>query len=296
MITPESATQQMRHGAREDAANAHALPEVVIQASKGWTRLDLRELWDYRELLLALTWRDIKVRYQQTALGASWAIIQPVLTMIILTVVFSRLMGVKSVGVPYPVFAYTALVPWLFFANSVSHASNILVEHESVITKIYFPRLLLPLSAILAGLLDLSIAFIVLIGLMLYYGISPTMALWALPLFVLLAVMTALAVSIWLSAVNVRYRDVRYAVPFITQFWFFLTPIAYSAKLVSPKLQVIYGLNPVAGVVEGFRWALLPHTQAPGGLLIASVLIVLGLLVGGLYYFRSTERTFADVV
>lgn len=269
---------------------------TIIRPSRGWVRLDLRELWGYRELLYFFVWRDLKVRYKQTVLGAAWAIIQPLFTMVVFSVFFGRLAQIPSDGIPYPIFAYAALVPWMYFANALSSATNTMVEHQRVITKVYFPRVILPISAVLSGLVDFTIAFIVLVGMMLFYGIVPTMAIWTVPLFVLLAMITALGVGLWLSALNVEYRDVRYAIPFLIQFWLFATPIAYPSSLVPERWRVLYGLNPMAGVVEGFRWALLGKEQGPGPMLAVSVAAVILLLIGGLFYFRRMEKTFADVV
>jgi lipopolysaccharide transport system permease protein len=269
---------------------------LTIQPSKGLLRLNLRDLWAYRELLYFLVWRDIKVRYKQTALGAAWAVIQPVMTMLVFSVFFGRLAKVPSDGIPYPVFAFAALLPWQLFAFSLTESSNSLVGSQNLITKVYFPRLVIPLSSVLAGVVDFAIAFAVLLIMMLYYGIRPTAAIAWLPLFVLLALATALSVGLWFSALNVKYRDVRYTIPFLTQFWMFATPVAYSSTLVPEKWRVWYGLNPMAGVVEGFRWALLGKSGGPGGLLWVSVLAVLLLLFGGLFYFRRTESTFADIV
>lgn len=272
------------------------LLETVIEAPSGWAPINLRELWEAREILFFFIWRDIKVRYKQTVLGGAWAILQPVLAMIVFSIVFGRLAGIPSDGVPYPVFAYCALVPWMYFSNALTQASNSLVAQERLISKTYFPRILIPTSAILAGLVDFAIAFTVLIGLQLYYEIMPGVALLMLPLLALLAAATALGVSLWMSALNVQYRDVRYAVPFVAQFWLFATPIAYPSSLVPEKWRTLYGLNPMAGVVEGFRWALLGEAGAPGRLLILSTVIVAALLVGGLYYFRRAEQNFADVI
>jgi lipopolysaccharide transport system permease protein len=271
-------------------------PVIYIRPSSGWVPLNLRDLWEYRELLYFLVWRDIKVRYKQTVLGAAWAIIQPFFTMVVFSIFFGRLARISSEGIPYPIFSYTALVPWMYFASALAQASNSVVEHERVITKVYFPRLILPMASILSGLLDFAIAFTVLVGMMLFYGITPTTAVWTVPFFVLLVMMTALGVGLWLSALNVQYRDVRYTIPFLIQFWLFATPIAYPSSLVPEPWRTIYGLNPMAGVVEGFRWALLGKTHAPGPLLAVSALTVIGLLIGGLYYFRRMEDTFADVV
>jgi lipopolysaccharide transport system permease protein len=274
---------------------ADDVPVTLIRPSRGWVSLNLRDLWQYRELLYFLTWRDIKVRYKQTILGAAWAVLQPFFTMVVFSVFFGRLAGVPSDGIPYPIFAYCALVPWSFFAGALDRAGNSLVGSANLITKVYFPRLAIPLSAVLAGLLDFGIAFVVLLAMMLYYGIVPTAAVITLPLLLLLAVVTALAMGLWLSALNVQYRDVRYTIPFLTQFWLFATPIAYSSSLVPEQWRALYGLNPMAGVVEGFRWALLGK-EPPGPLMAVSAMVVVVLLVGGLYYFRRMEKTFADVV
>jgi len=269
---------------------------TIIRPSRGWVPLNLRDLWQYRELLYFLTWRDIKVRYKQTVIGAAWAVIQPFFTMVVFSIFFGRLARIPSDGIPYPIFAYSALVPWTYFANALTQSSNSVVLHEHVIKKVYFPRLILPLASVLAGLLDFAISFAVLLGMILLYGIVPTSAVWTLPLFILLATVAALGVGLWLSALNVEYRDVRYAIPFLIQFWLFATPIAYPSTLVPERWRAIYGLNPMAGVVEGFRWALLGEAQAPGPLIAVSALMVLFLLVSGLYYFRRMERTFAYVV
>ena len=272
------------------------LPKLIIRPSKGWVPLKLKELWEYRELLYFLVWRDIKVRYKQTVLGAAWAIIQPLFTMIVFSIFFGRLAKIPSDGLPYPIFAYCALLPWQLFAHALTESGNSLVASQNLITKVYFPRLVIPISAVLAGLVDFVIAFVVLLGMMFYYGIVPTAATLTLPLFILLAIATALAVGLWLSALNVQYRDVRYTIPFLTQFWLFITPIAYPSSLVPEGWRTLYGLNPMAGVVEGFRWALLGTENAPGPMVAVSVAVVVALLVGGLYYFRRMEKTFADVV
>ena len=278
------------------AVAASHSPLTVIEPSRGWISLDLKEVWEYRELLLFLTWRDIKVRYQQTALGAAWAILQPVLNMIIFTIFFGRLAKVPSDGIPYPLFAYTALVPWQFFAFGLTESANSLVSNERLVTKVYFPRLIIPLAKILAGLVDFSLAFIVLIGMMIRYGVRPSPAVLTLPFFLAVAVATTLGVSLWLAALNVQYRDVRYTVTFLVQFWLFASPVAYSSTLVPVRFRAWYGLNPMAGVIEGFRWALLRKSPAPGNMLVVSVLVVALLLIGGLYYYRRMEKTFADVV
>lgn len=271
-------------------------PELVIEPSSGFVRLNLREVWAYRELLGFLVWRDLKVRYKQTALGAAWAVVQPVMTMVVFSVFFGRLAKIPSDGVPYPVFAYTALLPWQLFAFALSESSNSLVASQNLITKVYFPRLVIPLAATLSGLVDFAISFAVLLGLMWYFGTTPTIAVLWLPLFVALVVATALAVGLWLSALNVKYRDVRYTIPFLTQLWMFATPVAYSSSLVPEAWRPFYGLNPMAGVVDGFRWALLGTSQSPGWLLMVSVAVVTTFLVGGVAYFRKMETTFADTV
>jgi lipopolysaccharide transport system permease protein len=272
------------------------LPHTVIQPSHGWISLNLAELWHYRELLFFLTWRDIKVRYQQTVLGAAWAIIQPLCSMIVFTVFFGRLAKVPSDGIPYPLFAYTALLPWQLFAYGLTESSNSVVANERLITKVYFPRVIVPLASVFAGLVDFAIAFTVLIGMIAWYGVKPTAAVLTLPLFVILAVATAFGVGLWLSALNVQYRDVRYTLTFIVQFWLLASPVAYSSTLVPLRWRPWYGLNPMAGVIEGFRWALLSKAPAPGIMLAVSVLVVALVLVGGLYYYRRMEKTFADVV
>lgn len=259
--------------------------------------LNLRDLWLYRELVYFMTWRDLKVRYKQTVLGAGWAILRPLLTMVVFSIFFGNLAKVPSDNVPYPIFSYTALLPWELFATALSVSSRSLVQNSNMITKIYFPRVILPLSSILAGLVDFLIAFVVLIFMMLFYGIVPTANIWTLPLFLLLTLITALGVGLWLSALNVLYRDVGYVLPFLTQFWMYITPIAYAASLVPERWKLIYALNPMTGVVEGFRWALLgSEASAPGPMLIVSSIMAVVLLISGLFYFRQMERQFADRV
>jgi lipopolysaccharide transport system permease protein len=267
-----------------------------ISPSKGWVSLRLDELWQYRELLYFLTWRDIKVRYKQTTLGATWAIIQPFFTMVVFSLFFGRLARIPSDGLPYPIFSYAALVPWTFFANGLSQSSECLVGSANLIRKVYFPRLAIPLATVLGGLVDFGIAFTVLLGMMLYYGIVPTLNVLWLPLLLLLALVTALGVGLWLSALNVKFRDVRYVVPFVTQFWMFATPIAYPSSLLHEPWRTLYGVNPMVGVVEGFRWALLGTNTAPGPMIGVSALVATVLLIGGAYYFRRMEKTFADLV
>ena len=272
------------------------IPVILIKPSKGWVSLKLDELWQYRELLYFLTWRDIKVRYKQTALGAAWAIIQPFFTMVVFSLFFGKLAKLPSDGIPYPIFAYAALVPWTFFANGLSQSSNSLVGSSNLIKKVYFPRLAIPLATVLSEAVDFVLAFTVLLGMMLYFGIMPTLNTLYLPLFLLLALVTSLGVGLWLSAMNVQFRDVRYVVPFITQFWMFATPIAYSSSLLPQPWRTLYGLNPMVGVVEGFRWALLGTNTAPGPIVAVSSLAALIILVTGAFYFRRMEKTFADVV
>ena len=269
---------------------------IVVKPSKGWISLKLKELWEYRELLYFMAWRDIKVRYKQTVLGAAWAIIQPFFTMVIFSIFFGRLAKVPSDGLPYPIFAYTALVPWTFFANGLNQASNSLVGSANLIKKVYFPRLVVPISSVISGVVDFVLAFAVLLGMMLFYGFAPTVNILWLPLFILLIFVTALGVGFWLSALNVQFRDVRYTVPFLTQFWLFATPIAYPSSLLSEPWRTLYGINPMVGVVEGFRWALLGTDTAPGAIILVSSLVALALLVGGAFYFKRLERSFADVV
>jgi lipopolysaccharide transport system permease protein len=271
------------------------LPTFYIDPPSGWTSIGFRELWDYRELLYFLTLRDVKVRYKQTALGAAWAIIQPLFMMLVFSLFFGRLAKVPSDGIPYPIFTFCALLPWQLFAHALTESSNSLVANERLITKVYFPRLVVPIAAVLGGLVDFAVAFVILLAMMLYYRIVPTWAIVTLPAFIFLAVLTALAVGLWLSALNVKYRDVRYTINFLIQFWLFATPVAYPTSIVPERWRALYGLNPMAGVVEGFRWALLGK-QPPGALLAVSVAVVIAILIGGLYYFRRMEQEFADVV
>jgi len=272
------------------------VPFLVIRPADGWIALGLKELWEYRELLYFLTWRDIKVRYKQTVLGVAWAVIQPVFTMLVFGLFFGHLAKMPSDDIPYPIFCFCALLPWQLFAHALTESSNSLVANERLITKVYFPRLIVPMSAVLGGLVDFIIAFAILVIMMVFYGIHPGWAIFTLPLFVILAIMTALGVGLWLSALNVQYRDVRYTLTFLVQFWLFITPVAYPSSLVPGRWRTLYGLNPMAGVVEGFRWALLSNEHAPSGLLFVSICTVIVILVGGLYYFRRMEKNFADIV
>ncbi len=273
------------------------IPEItLIRPASSWTNIGLKELWEYRELLYFLTWRDVKVRYKQTVLGALWAIIQPFLLMVVFSLFFGRLAGVPSDGIPYPIFTFCALLPWQLFAHALAESSNSLVANERLITKVYFPRLVVPIAAVLGGLVDFAVAFVILLGMMAYYQIVPTWAVVTLPAFILLAIMTALGVGLWLSALNVQYRDVRYTITFLIQIWLFVTPVVYPSSIIPERWRPLYGLNPMAGVVEGFRWALLGKDEPPGALLAVSVVMVILILIGGLYYFRRMEQEFADVV
>jgi len=268
----------------------------LIKPSVGWAALNLRDLWLYRELIFFMTWRDLKVRYKQTLLGASWAILQPFLTMVVFSIFFGNLAKVPSDGVPYPIFSYTALIPWTLFSKALQDASRSLVANSHMITKVYFPRMILPLSSVLAGVVDFLIAFVVLLGMMVFFSIYPTIDIWVLPFFLLLALITAVGVGLWLSALNVLFRDINYILPFLTQFWMYLTPVAYPASMIPSKWQPLYALNPMVGVVEGFRWALLGTGQPPGVMTLVSSIVALLLLISGMFYFRRMERLFADMV
>ena len=268
----------------------------LICPSTGWVGINPRELWDYRELLYFLVWRSLKVRYKQTILGVTWAFLQPLMAMLIFSVFFGRLAKIPSDGVPYPVFAYCGLLPWQLFSLAVTECGNSLVGNQHLITKVYFPRLIIPIAGVVAGTVDFAIAFALLLAMQVYYGIYPGGRLLFFPVFILFALVTALAIGIWLSALNVKYRDVRYVIPFLTQFWMFATPVAYPSSLVPARWRPLVGLNPMAGVVEGFRWALLGTRSGTGPLMLVSALIVLLMLLAGITYFRSTERTFADLI
>ncbi len=282
-----------------DTAITTKSPEEVItlRPSRGWIALNLRDLWRYRELAYFLTWRDVIVRYKQTLLGAGWAVLQPLLNMVVLSVIFGEFAKMPTGGIPRPIFTFAALLPWGLFSKALSDTGRSMLSNRSMITKIYFPRLIIPLASVLGGLVDFSIQFVILVGMMFYYQFAPTAAAFTLPLFILLALVTALGVGLWLSALNVLYRDVNYILPFLTQLWLLITPVAYSAQEVVPEQwQLIYALNPMVGVVEGFRWALLGATPPPTGTLLISASISVILLITGMYYFRRMERTFADLV
>ena len=279
-----------------DSPEMEIAPLVPIRPSSGWMSLGLAELWKYRELLFFLTWRDVKLRYKQTVLGAAWALLQPLLTMVIFTLFFGRLAKVPSDGVPYSVFALAALVPWTFFSNGLLLSSNSLVNSANLITKVYFPRLVIPIATVASGLIDLALGLVLLAGLLAYNNIVPTIQVIWLPLFLLLALITALGTGLWLSALNVQFRDVRFAVPFLTQIWMFATPIAYPSSMLSEPWRTLFGLNPMTGVVEGIRWALLGTQSAPGPLVALSAFMALVFLLSGAFVFRRMEKTFTDVI
>ena len=280
----------------ENTARYSAPPRAIIQPSKGWVSLRLREFWEFRELLYFLVWREVKIRYKQTAIGAAWAIIQPLFTMVIFSIFFGRLAKVPSDGIPYPVFSLSGTVIWTFFANGLTQSSGSLVENSNLISKIYFPRLIVPVASVLSGLVDFAIGFSLLLIFIAANGIHPTMRILWLPAFLLLAIATALGAGLWLSALNVEYRDVRYVVPFLVQLWMFATPVAYPSSLLHEPFRTIYALNPLAGVVEGFRWALLGSSQTPTSMLVVSSAMAVFAVVSGAFYFRRMEKTFADLI
>jgi lipopolysaccharide transport system permease protein len=269
---------------------------IRIEPSRGWVSIELSELWTYRELLYFLIWRDVKVRYKQTVIGIGWAILQPLLTMVVFTMIFGNFAKIPSDGLPYPVFAFTALLPWNLFAGALNRCTLSLVGSANLITKVYFPRLIVPVSAIISGIIDFAIAFVFLLGLMLWFHIVPTWGAIALPIFLLLTLITALAVGLWLSALDVRYRDVGHAIPFLIQIWMFLSPVAYPLSVVPEKWRLLYSLNPMVGVIEGFRWALLGKESPDFKVIAVSTAVVVALLLSGVVYFKRIERTFADVV
>jgi lipopolysaccharide transport system permease protein len=282
------------------AAAAVDLPVQIIAPARGWVPIRLRELWEYRELLYFLIWREVKIRYKQATLGVAWAVLQPFLTMVIFSIVFGRFAGLPSDGLPYPVFAFCALLPWQLFAFALTESSNSVVANQRLITKVYFPRVMMPIAAVGVGLLDFAISFIVLLCLIgfygAYYGLTLSAFVWTVPFWALLAVATALGVGLWLSALNVKYRDIRYTVPFLAQLWFFATPVVYPTSIVPAEWRLLFALNPMVGVVDGFRWALLGQTNAPDATVLISIGAVCVMLVAGLFYFRRMERTFADVI
>jgi lipopolysaccharide transport system permease protein len=285
----------MGDASREAVTQEPPVSRVVIQPSKGVPSLGLRDLWRYRELLYFLTWRDVLIRYKQAVLGVAWAVLQPFLTMIVFTVIFGGVLGVNTGSIPYPVFSFAGLLPWQLFSGALQRSGQSIVGNASLITKVHFPRLVIPISAVLAGLVDFAIAFIVLLGLMAYYHMGPTWSALLLPFFILFTLLTALAVSAWLSALNVLYRDVQYVIPFLVQLWMFLSPVMYPIAPKNAVMRFLVGINPMNGVIDGFRWAL-TGGPAPSRLIWASVIVVTVLLVSGLFYFRRMERLFADVV
>ena len=296
MLTVLKTPEQPEQTATTDAAVNFDVQAIEIAPSRGWEALDLRGVWEYRELVWFLIWRDIKVRYKQASLGIAWAVIQPVMTMLVFTLIFGRLAQLPSDGLPYPVFTFTALLPWQLFSGALTGSANSVVNSASLISKVYFPRLVIPIASVMATLVDFSISFGVLLGLMAWYGISLRLAVVVLPLLVMLALAIALAVGLWASALNVRYRDVRHVMPFVVQFWLLASPVAYSTSLItSPTWRAVYSLNPMVGVIEGFRWAVLGSTP-PSVLVVPSVLVTGVLLAGGLFFFRRTEASFADVI
>jgi lipopolysaccharide transport system permease protein len=281
---------------RIDNSESISPPLVIIEPSASWIPLQLKNLWEYRELLYFLVWRDVKIKYKQTFLGIAWAFLQPFLTMVIFSVFFGKFAGIPSDGIPYPVFTFAALLPWQYFSNAITLSGNSLVANQQLITKVYFPRLIIPIASVASGIVDFAVAFLILLGMMVFYGIYPSAAIILLPLFILLAFITALSASLWLAALNVQYRDVRYTIPFITQIWLFATPIAYPISIIPEQWRLLYSLNPMVGVVEGFRWSLLNTGEPPDIFIFVSVLVTLVILLGGLYYFKKMEKTFADVI
>jgi homopolymeric O-antigen transport system permease protein len=282
-----------------EVGQAHAtgtVPVTIIEPSRGWLGLDFKELWDYRELLYFLIWRDVKVKYKQTIIGAGWAILQPLITMVIFTLVFKKIADIPSDNIPYPIFAYTALLPWNLFSGGLNRSTVSLVAQSNLISKVYFPRIIVPLSATISGVVDFAIAFIILVGMMFWYGIVPTAAILSLPLFITIALVAALSVGLWLSALNVRYHDVGHAIPFLVQIWMFASPVAYPVSALPERWRLLYSLNPLAGVIEGFRWAMLGKESPDFVVIAVSATAMIALLFSGIVYFKRTERTFADVI
>jgi lipopolysaccharide transport system permease protein len=280
----------------DQTQEASQLPVTVIKASRGWIALDLKALWDYRELLYFLIWRDVKVKYKQTVIGVGWAILQPLVTMVVFTLVFKNIGNIPSDNIPYPIFAYTALLPWTLFSAGLNRSTTSLVGQSNLISKVYFPRMIIPLSATLAGIVDFAMAFLILLFMMFWYGIVPTAAVISLPLFITIDLIAALAVGLWLAALNVRYRDVGHAIPFLVQIWMFASPVAYPVSALSEKWRMLYSLNPLVGVIEGFRWAILGNRTPDFLVMAVSAITMTGLLFTGIVYFKRTERTFADLI
>jgi len=276
-------------------ADISRVPTLVIRPPRKWVPVDLKELWAYRELVTAFTLRDIKLRYKQTGLGIAWAVLQPLLTMVIFTVIFGGLAKIPSEGVPYPLFVLAALLPWMLFAEGLTRSTTSMITNAGIMTKVYFPRLIMPLSSIISPLVDFGVSFVILLAMMVYFGFMPSITIVYLPLFLLLALATSLGVGLWLSALNVRYRDFQYTIPFLIQIWMFASPVVYASSLVPEQLRVYYGLNPMAGVIEGFRWTLL-GTGAPGPMVLVSAGMVALLLISGMFYFRRMEQYYADIV
>ena len=272
------------------------IPNVVIEPNKRLFRIGLRDIWKYRELFYFLTWRDVKVRYKQTLIGGLWAILQPLMTMVIFTVIFGRFVKIPSDGLPYPIFAYAAILPWTYFAQALSRSGTSLVNDSNLITKVYFPRLMMPLASAIVPVVDFLLSFLILLGLIVWYGIGFTWYILALPLFMTLAFMTALSVGLWLSPLNVRYRDVGYILPFLSQIWMYASPVVYPVSIVPERWRLLYSLNPMAGVIEGFRWALLGKESPDFVVMMVSASVVLILLVSGIVFFKRMEPTFADVI
>jgi lipopolysaccharide transport system permease protein len=277
-------------------SNVNLAPSVIIEPRRGLFHLDLAAIWEYRELLYFMVWRDVKIRYKQTVIGVGWAVLQPLIQMVIFTVIFGKFAGIPSDDFPYPIFAYTALLPWNYFASALQRCISSVVGDSGLISKVYFPRLILPIAGTVSGIFDFLVSFILLIGMMIWYRIPVSWLIIALPLFLSFAQLTALAVGLWFSALNVRYRDVGHTVPFIIQIWMFLSPVVYSVNLIPEKWRLLYGLNPMVGVIEGFRWALLGKVSPDFSMMAISALMVGAILFGGLIFFRKMEQTFADVV
>jgi lipopolysaccharide transport system permease protein len=285
----------MSSNAKCKVSRSDSKPVIIIRPTDGWIPIDLKELWDYRELLLTFISRDIKVRYKQTALGAAWAVVQPLFMMVVFTLAFGKLAKIPSDGLPYPLFSYVALLPWMLFSEGIARSTRSMIANSHIMTKAYFPRLILPISGVLSPIIDFLIAFVILLGMMLYYGFVPTINVLFLPAFIVLGIATSLGVGLWFSALNVQYRDFQYTVPFLIQLWLFASPVVYPSSLLPEPYNLLFGLNPMAGVIEGFRWAML-GTAPPSILTLISVLVVLIILVSGALYFRRVESIFADVV